>query len=43
MKELARIFNVSAATVKRAVQELVKKGKLYRVRGKGKFLANVSK
>ncbi|AJO21818.1 GntR family transcriptional regulator [Weizmannia coagulans] len=38
-KELARIFNVSAITVKRAVQELVKKGKLYRVRGKGTFVS----
>jgi GntR family transcriptional regulator len=38
-KELARIFNVSAITVKRAVQELVKKGKLYRVRGRGTFVS----
>jgi GntR family transcriptional regulator len=38
-KELARLFNVSTITVKRAVQELVKQGKLYRVRGKGTFVS----
>ncbi|MFC7395352.1 GntR family transcriptional regulator [Scopulibacillus cellulosilyticus] len=38
-KELAKLYNVSTITVKRALQELVNKGKLYRVRGKGTFVS----
>ncbi|SDI86936.1 GntR family transcriptional regulator [Natribacillus halophilus] len=37
-RELAEIFGVSQITVKRAIQELVSTGKLYRQRGKGTFV-----
>jgi GntR family transcriptional regulator len=37
-RELAKQFNVSTITVKRAVLELVNKGLLYRKRGKGTFV-----
>ncbi|WP_018665336.1 GntR family transcriptional regulator [Heyndrickxia acidiproducens] len=37
-RELAKQFNVSTITVKRAVLELVNKGLLYRQRGKGTFV-----
>src|SRR5690554_4443954 len=42
-KELARYYNVSTITVKRAVHELVNKGILYRIRGKGTFVSSNSK
>lgn len=42
-KELAHYFNVSTITVKRAVHELVNRGILYRIRGKGTFVSNHSK
>lgn len=37
-KELAEVFDVSIITVKRAIQELVDKGLLYRQRGRGTFV-----
>jgi GntR family transcriptional regulator len=39
-KELARQYDVSTITVKRAVHELVNRGILYRVRGKGTFVSS---
>lgn len=39
-KELAKIFDVSTITVKRAVLDLVHEGLLYRQRGKGTFVTS---
>lgn len=37
--ELAEKFNVSRFTVKKAMEELVKEGLIYRIQGKGSFIA----
>jgi len=40
-QELASKFNVSRFTVKKAMAELVKEGLIYRIQGKGSFIAQV--
>ena len=37
--ELARMFETSHITARRALSELVNKGKIYRVKGKGSFVS----
>lgn len=39
--ELAEKFNVSRFTVKKAMEELVKEGLIYRIQGKGSFIAQM--
>lgn len=41
-KELAQYYNVSNITIKRAIHELVSKGLIYRIRGKGTFVASTA-
>ena len=41
--ELARMFETSHITARRALSELVNKGKIYRIKGKGSFVSEQKK
>ena len=41
-RDLAKAFNIQRLTVRRAIEQLVREGLLYKIRGKGTFIKKAS-